>query len=140
MTLRKTASDVNNSPEGWNPPAGCICRRLKDRRGETIVETLIAIMIASLSMALLVSMISTATKITGQSSASLQEYYTQDTLVSGRDSSCKAGTGNISMKDDSAVGSTYVTIGGGNRQVTYYRNDKAARTQVVSYEIIDSGD
>ena len=105
---------------------------LRNKRGETIAETLVAILIAGISVAMLTAMISVSAGITQKSTDSFSSYYSGNNAVAGKNSSAMAdGTGSVSI---TAEGLTY-TLGSGSMEVNYYTNDQAVHNPVVRYTL-----
>ena len=77
--------------------------RLHSRRGESIAETLIAMLIATLAFIVLVSMVSHATKLITSSQKSMKEYYIDNNQLS----TPSGGTGTVVVKDGDATVTLY---------------------------------
>ncbi len=117
-----------------------IKRLLTDHRGESLAETLVALLIAGLSMAMLAGMITTSVRITDESTGSFREYYQMDESVASHSSSdpetetvaIQSGGKNyyIGTDDSTDTGSTGVP----SVTVKYYINTEAKGKSVISYE------
>ena len=98
--------------------------KLHSRAGETIAETLIALLIASLALVMLAGAIASAVNVITRSNETMAEYYNQDNALAQRASAVS--------------GSATVTVGTGTRSVTYYVNDTFSKAPVVSYTHADA--
>ena len=58
-----------------------ICKKLRGRRGETLVETLAAILVAVLSVGLLMGGVAAATRINRQAQRADEDFYSQLTAA-----------------------------------------------------------
>ena len=59
-------------------------KKLRNRAGETLTETLVALLIASLALVMLASMISSTTRIVTQSKTRLETYYKNNNQVAAQ--------------------------------------------------------
>ena len=75
-----------------------IARKLRSRRGETLTEMLVSIVILGLSIAMVATMIITSTKITERSTAKDREY--QDQLSAAEAQNGEATSGSVIIKKD----------------------------------------
>ncbi len=78
-----------------------IARKLRSRRGETLTEMLVSIVILGLSIAMMATMIITSTKITERSTAKDREY--QDQLSAAEAQETSSATGNVTIEDSLGV-------------------------------------
>ncbi len=102
-------------------------KKLKNRAGETISETLVALLIASLALVMLASMISSTVNLVSTSKTKMNAYY-QDLSglenLSGADS-----TATITIRPSSAI-ETFSTIS----ETIKYETTEAFSETVVAYE------
>lgn len=106
-----------------------ITSRLKGRSGESIAEVLIALLIAALAMTMLVTAISSTTKIITQSKAKMTSYYDEN---SGLSSHTGGTSGSVNFKVDGDV--KFLTTGN-DVAVAYETNDEVANKPVIAYWI-----
>ena len=109
----------------------CSCRVTRNKNGETLIETLAAVLVSSLAMLVLATMILTSSKMTDNSSKQLDKYYAaNNTLGAGGDTETK---GTVSLKDEDgdplAFGPEDVTVA-----VDCYENAEAGKVPVLSYK------
>lgn len=108
-------------------------RRLRSRNGESIAETLIAVMIAALALALLAGMIATGTRLVKRSRESTALYAAaQNTLA--EQSGGESGTVKVSMKLSDSYPGSIEQADDGSFDVSYYAATVAGKT-VVSYKV-----
>ena len=104
-------------------------KKLRSRAGETISETLVSLLVASLALVMLAGAIAAATRVIVKSKNKLDSYYGESNTVAEQNS------------DDAKEGLTIqVEWGGGMKeQLTYnayyYENDEFTSTPVISYQI-----
>ena len=60
-----------------------LCRKLKNRAGETISEVLIALLISSLGLVMLASLITASSRTIGRSREALEAYYSESSKNEG---------------------------------------------------------
>lgn len=91
--------------------------KLKNNRGETIGETLVALLISSLALVMLAGAIATAGGIITRSSDTIEEYYqANETLISMKTGDENVSTTKVHMKR----GETAIS----DRTVLYSKNTK----------------
>jgi len=101
-------------------------RKLKSRSGESIAETLVAVLIAAFGLLMLAGTINSASNLITNSKKKLSEYYeANNTLASATSTS---GTdGSVSINE--ATGETaWITS-----KVKVFKNDKLGSRTVVAY-------
>ena len=105
----------------------------KTRRtsGETIAETLIALLISSLALVMLAGVISSSSNLVDKSRSTLDAYYTANEENGIIDQSGEGSGATITIKDTGYDGKLSDTA----YSVTYYTNAKFSRTPVISYRI-----
>lgn len=107
-------------------------RRLKSRRGETLVETLIAALIAILSLAALAATSAMAVKINYDASRKLDAYYEANyDLTTG---GTTIGSGTVVLTEDGSE--RYFDASQTEIEVDYYQNTEA-REPVTAYRAAD---
>ena len=99
-------------------------------KGETLTETLVALLVASISVAMLASMIVVASRMLTRSEANLTEYYNADAQMVAKDPASLLAKGSLIIKDD--VGSV-LKIGGDDVRAQFFANKEARKNPVVSY-------
>ena len=110
-----------------------------NRRGETLVETLVALLIASISMAMLAGMVNSSVRITQMSVKDFEQYYENSSMLAEKDESEEtAGTGTVQLTGSGTSGSQYY-LGDAGAEVTYFTNGNAKRTKVYSYVLSAGG-
>ena len=102
-----------------------IIKKLRGRSGESIAETLIALLISALALMMLAGAISTVADIISRSNAQMNEYYAADNNLVTRSSG--TGTDPFSIKIEYSS-STY------SYQATPYENATFAGTPVIAYD------
>ena len=109
-------------------------RRLRDRRGESIGEVLVALLIAAVALMMLASLIATSTRLTRSSEERMQEYYTANENLTASLAAARAGTQSGSL--------VFTYLDGDNNQQTipynniyYAENSEAsgAKNKVVAF-------
>ena len=101
-------------------------RKLKSKAGETIGETLVALLIASFALLMLAGAISTSTGIITRSSDKIDNYFEKanSSLVEMKD----AASGNVVIKEK--TGSVRMNV-----PVTYGTNDDLGDKPVISFKV-----
>ena len=97
-------------------------KKLKSRAGESIAETLVALLISALALLMLAGAVSSAARVVTGSSNKLKQYYAAD-----RNLATHSGTNTceISIKSD--------TVSQTVEDVKYYENTTLGSTKVVAY-------
>jgi len=101
-----------------------IIQKLRCNRGESLTETLVALLIAAIALVMLASMISSTTRIVTQSKTKMKEYYDANVTVASQ-------TGNGT--------SASVTIDDEEYEVTAYLNSSFSNTPIASYRLNPTG-
>lgn len=102
--------------------------KLNNRAGESIAETLVALLISSLALVMLAGAISAASGVVVKSRSKLKEYYDSNENNSViKMSSGGTSRGNITIKNSS--GTTIQT-----KTITYYQNTEFGKNIVISYK------
>lgn len=109
-------------------------RKLRQKKGETLIETLISLLIAVLSMGILSMATMTATNV-NQEIREIDEKYNEELRqVESLDGSVKTSVQTLNLSFISADGTT--TYGTDTVSVTVYGNDDAS---FISYDYTKSG-
>ena len=101
-------------------------RKLKSRAGESIAETLVALLISALALVMLAGAISATARMITTSDKKMEEYYNLDDKLVRR--TTNDGTLNITITLPGAGASPEV-----HNNVKYYKNDAFASKPVVAY-------
>ena len=72
-----------------------VWKKLKEPSGETLTETLVALLIAALALVMLAGMISSTTRIVTQSKTTMNSYYAENNMVAEQGAS--EGTAYITL-------------------------------------------
>lgn len=118
-----------------------IVKKLKSRRGETITETLVALLIASIALVMLASMISSTSSIVTTSTKAMQEYYNANNRIVSHETatSAEGGTGTSSSPAVTfSITGTESTLTLGPKNITLYENNRFEKTPVISYQVSNS--
>ena len=99
-------------------------KKLKSRAGESIAETLVALLISALALLMLAGAVSSAARVVTGSSNKLKEYYAADRNLATR-------SGADTNKVDITIAAEKVTQT--FRDVNYYENETLGSTNVVAY-------
>ena len=97
-------------------------KKLKSRAGESIAETLVALLISALALLMLAGAVSSAARVVTGSSNKLKEYYAAD-----RNLATRSGTNTCAIRIKSDTVSQTV------EDVKYYENTTLGSTKVVAY-------
>ena len=98
-------------------------KKLRSRAGESLTETLVALLISALALLMLAGAVTSATRVITRSKDKMTEYYAADAALANR-----TGTGNtltVSLSDGS------LNLEG--IQVAYYENDAFPSRPVIAY-------
>ena len=104
-----------------------VWKKLKGQSGETLTETLVALLIAALALTMLAGMISSTTRIVTQSKATMKTYYEENNQVAKQVAPEASATiilaPNVGMD------------GAKDYSVSVYLNNTLGNTPVVSYRV-----
>lgn len=118
---------------------GRIARKLKSRAGESIAETLIGLLIASLALVMLAGAISTATRLVVTSKAKMDSYYVADGSLAQRADSARAGNiATVTLTGESMTQAIQTDPEHGT-SIQAYKNDTFESTPVYSYSWVKTG-
>lgn len=104
-----------------------IAAKLKSRAGESIGETLVALLISSLALLMLAGAVSTASRVVTRSRRAMTDYYAESGVVEARTAS--EGTLRMILKDNSPS----EPMASMSYTVNYYENDTIAGKPVIAY-------
>lgn len=89
---------------------GRIARKLKSRAGESIAETLIGLLVASLALVMLAGAISTASRLIAESKRKMGEYYIADAYLATHKEDYKLIIGEEKIKQESMTDDSSITL------------------------------
>ena len=102
-------------------------KKLKSRSGESIGETLVALLIAAVALVMLAGAISASSDVIATSRKKLEKYYEgEEKLANHSDHGSGA---SINITDDSGA------INFNSYSIVYYQNKEFQRTPVVEYKM-----
>ena len=102
-------------------------KKLRSRAGESIAETLVALVISALALLMLAGAITSASRVVERSKAAMTNYYEADNALA--QTATKKGDVSITIKDDAdSISQTFV-------DVPYYLNDTLGAVEVISYSL-----
>ena len=105
--------------------------KLRSRAGETISETLVALLISSLALVMLAGAIGAAGRMITSSKAAMMAYYSSDRDMAEHAGGAAAGGGNVALSLTGGAGDGAGSVSG-SYDVKYYQN-KVGGTEVFSY-------
>ena len=108
-------------------------RKLRSRSGESLTETLVALLISCLALLMLAGAVSAATRVVLRSRDRMTEYYAADGALAVRAGA--RGTLSVSLSDTSDSALDLEDI-----PADYYENDAFARHPVIAYAASETGD
>ncbi len=116
-----------------------IIKKCLEKRGESIAEALIAILVAALGMLLFSTMLISSGKLMKRSNAALDNYYTGINDMEKRDSTAQNGTGTAVISENlfGAV-SSMKTDQGQSEEIRLYQSADAGKLRVFVYDL-DTG-
>ncbi len=97
-------------------------KKLRSRAGESLAETLVALLIAAVALVMLAGAVTTATGVITKSQNKLDAYYGAAESMTNRTSGTSL-TDGITITDGTSK----------NVTITYYSNSEFTATQVVTY-------
>lgn len=117
------------------PQGDDIMRKLRNNAGETIAETLVALLISALALVMLAGAISSAANMITMSDKKMGEYYDQDAKLASQNSA--DGNVDVTISASSIDGETgnVVSSETETREVDYYANTVFSSKPVVAYKI-----
>ncbi len=111
--------------------------KIFSRKGETLAEVLVALLIASLAVAMLAGMIQASVKIIDSAESKMQEYYVASNALALKTPAASTGDGKVSLsyEDSSHMQVTVRLIpDSDNVDVDYFTNNKLGAIDVISYK------
>ena len=107
-----------------------VFRKLKSRKGETISETLVALLISSLALTMLAGAITASANLVEKSRTKMCSYYAASEQGNGVIKMSGAGTeGTVTITDSASGGLDAQTY-----TIVYYKNEEFTRYPVYSYK------
>ncbi len=118
-----------------------LCKKLVNHKGETIAETLVALLISALALIMLAGSISTAKTIISSSQKRYTEYYTNDSKMieeasAASTSATTLATVTVTVKE--SKDDTTAKLSLSPYSVAYYGNDTLKTYPTVIYEYVGS--
>lgn len=101
-------------------------KKLRSRAGETLAETLAALLIATIGLTMLASMITSSARLITKSRSVLSDYYTQNNELEKRE-----GTAD---RFEIVVQYPETDISPETVEVSYYENNKVGASPVIAYK------
>lgn len=105
-----------------------VSKKLKGQSGETLTETLVALLIAALALVMLAGMISSTTRIVTQSKTTMNSYYDGNNVVAEQGTSGDTASVTIELVNGGTGESKQYSV-------SVYRNNTLGNTPVVSYRV-----
>ena len=78
-------------------------RKIRQQSGETIAETLVALLISSIALMMLASMISATANLVTKSETKMGEYYTENAKLENSETSAKTRTISITSEGEDGI-------------------------------------
>lgn len=104
-----------------------VSKKLKGQSGETLTETLVALLIAALALTMLAGMISSTTRIVTQSKTTMKSYYDKNNMIAEQGTTGDSATITLALAGVTGDGKAYL--------VDVYLNNTLGNTPVVSYRV-----
>ena len=104
-----------------------VLKKLRGRAGETLAETLVALLIGALSLVMLAGAVSAGSNMINNSKKKLTDYYSANQKIVTKES--KSDTLGITIYEDG----TDTGIGTTNAEAYYFLNDEFGSKAVISY-------
>ena len=117
-----------------------ILKKISGQSGETIAETLVALLIASLALMMLAGAVSSAMNVVTRSKKAMDDYYTVNNAVVAR-ATAKPVKDGLTVRETTSgdyTGKLNITISGLQPspepiEVDYWKNEQISGTQVIAY-------
>jgi len=106
--------------------------KLRGRRGESIAETLVALLISSLALLMLAGAITSANRVVSRSRVAMENYYATDQAMAtpgGSTEWLSSGSTTLTLSGTGLGGESL----SGTYSVTYSENDTFGSIPVISY-------
>ena len=107
-------------------------KRFKSRKGETITEVLVALLISALAIALLAGMMTASSNMINKSKDKIEKYVGAENTIVER-SANSPDTGSVVFKDENSA-EIKLSDGADDVTVAYYANGESVRYDVRSYK------
>ena len=113
-------------------------KKLHSKAGESLVETLVSLLIAAIALTMLAGTLNAASNIITKSRRTLDTYYSANEDETGV-------TGVIKMTGSGNTGSVTMTMSGTNTSenislsgvpIVYYKNETFSKTPVIAYKSV----
>lgn len=108
---------------------------LQSQAGETLVETLVAILISALSLVLLASAITSSSNMIRTSNDKLDKYYTENNRLVQR----SASDGDVGITLTVSADGDSVTRNYADKSPKLYKNSEAGPVEVIAYGVEKNG-
>lgn len=112
-----------------NRLAGKVNNKLRSNAGESLTETLVALLIAALAIVMLAGAVSAASNMVLTARDKLDKYYDANEIVVQMDRD--GSSAEITITDKSSLTSKKIAEG----DILYYRNDEFKKNPVVAYKL-----
>lgn len=106
-----------------------VLEKLKSSRGETITETLVATLIAAISMILFASMVIASKNVIKNSSSAVESHYEWTGKMGVKDSSVKTGSGTVHFETSDGGNASPVSGSTYEKTVTLFYNQDSGATE-----------
>ena len=106
-----------------------IAHIITSQKGESIAETLVALLISSLALVMLAGAITTTTRIVTSSQEKIKAYNEANNNLIDKDSSASTGSGDLTLKYNSTPSRTIETY----EDIPYYYHDEFDGKKIVTY-------
>lgn len=123
---------------GKNPPA--VLNKIRSRRGESLTEVLVSLLIASLGLLILAQMLATSSDVVKDSKLLFERYVTAENILSEYSSDAspdvRTGQGKVYFSSDAVPSSDFrLTDSSDAAEITvsYFKNITLETKPVISY-------
>ena len=110
-----------------------LLQKLNSRKGESISEVLVALLISALGIVLLAAMISSSVRMIDTGRDKIQSYVEAENRLVERNGAAD-GTGTLTMTDASGYERRLTRTSPVSAPVVYYANDESGDPPVVAYK------
>ena len=117
-----------------------VFNKLSKQSGETIAETLVALLIASLALVMLAGAVSSAMNTVTRSKNTMDDYYTVNNALVVRSTAAPTKGGmTVNTTNGPYTGELTVSVvpdlkhNNNDIKVTYWKNEQISGTQVITY-------
>ena len=108
--------------------------KLKAQAGESIGETLVALLISAIALLMLAGAVSSGTRVVNNSKNVLEKYYTVNNAVAKREASVTLDGETVPVKDDGFITITMPGLNSaGIAKAIYWKNEQLSGTTVIAY-------